>query len=373
MGLSRRAAGRCRGQARTRALGRALRVVHVHRIRGIGGSERHLLALLPALAERGLEPLLVGLDDPAWNAADFYDALRVPAVRIPSPRDLDPVLLGRLVRSLRADVVHTHLVHADVYGGVAARIRGIPLVSTKHNDDPFRTGAFRLVERGLARLADRIVTITDALHRFTVERVGLPAAKVETIHYGMDAPPAAWGVNPPDDVPAEARVLLAVARLTPQKGIDVAVRALAALPDDTVLVVLGEGPERGRLEALARELGVGRRVFLPGRVPDVAAWLGRASLLVHPVRWEGFGLGVLEAMLAGLPVVASNVGSLPELVADGETGLLVRADDPSALALGVARALGEPQLGAAGRERALREFSVDRMANATAHLYADLT
>jgi len=349
-----------------------MRVVHIHRMRGIGGSERHLLTLLPALAERGIEPVFVGLDDPAWDAADFYGALRVPALRIAAPRDVDPLLLARLLRSLRADVVHTHLVHADAYGGVAARLRGAQLVSTKHNDDPFRTGAFRFVERGLARLADRIVTITDSLRRFTVEQVGIPAAKVETIHYGMDELPEPWGENTPDDVPAGARVLLAIARLTPQKGVDVAVRALAALPDDVALVVLGEGPERARLESLARELGVGRRLFLPGRVPDVTAWLRRAVVLVHPVRWEGFGLGVLEAMLAGLPVVATRVSSLPELVAEGETGLLVQPDDPAALALGIARALEQPQLGEAGRERAHREFSVDRMARKTLDLYERL-
>jgi len=349
-----------------------VRVAHVHRIRGIGGSERHLLTLLPALAERGIEPVLVGLDDPAWDPRDFYGALRVPAIRIPAPRDVDPLLLARLVRTLRADVVHTHLVHADLYGGVAAALRGTRLVSTKHNDDPFRTGPFRFVERGLALAADRIVTITDALRRFTVERVGVPAAKVETIHYGLDDVPEAWGVNPSDDVPPDARVLLATARLTRQKGVDVAVRALATLPDDTVLVVLGEGPERGALESLARELGVGRRVFLPGRVPDVAAWLRRAAVYVQPARWEGFGLGVLEAMLAGLPVVASNVSSLPELVADNETGLLVPPDDATALARGIAGALERPELGAAGVARARQEFSVARMADRTAALYADL-
>jgi glycosyltransferase involved in cell wall biosynthesis len=342
-------------------------------MRGIGGSERHLLTLLPALAERGVEPFFVGLDDPAWNPSDFYGALRVPATRIPAPRDVDPVLLARLVRRLRADVVHTHLVHADVYGGIAAALRGARLVSTKHNDDPFRAGPFRYVERGLGRLSSRIVTITEALRRFTVERVGVPAEKVETIHYGIDELPAAWGVNPPDEVPMQARVLLAIARLTRQKGVDVAVRALALLPGDTVLVVLGEGPERTRLESLARELGLGGRVFLRGREPDVSVWLRRASLLVHPARWEGFGLGVLEAMLAGLPVVASDVSSLPELVVDGETGVLVPPDDPSALALAVARALEEPErLGAAGLARARAEFSVARMADRTAELYARL-
>ena len=346
-----------------------MRVVHVHRMRGIGGSERHLLTLLPALAERGVEPLFVGLDDPDWDARDFYDALRVPAIRIPAPRDLDPLLLLRLARALRADVVHTHLVHADLYGAVAARLRGAALVSTKHNDDPFRLGAFRYVERALGIAANRVITITDALRRFTIEEVGLRPDKVETIHYGMDDLPAAWGDNPPDDVPDGARILLAVARLTPQKGIDVAIRALPLLSDDTVLVVLGEGPERDVLGRLAHELGVDHRVRLAGRVPDVAAWLRRATLLVHPARWEGFGLGVLEGMLAGLPIVASNVSSLPELVVDGETGILVLPDDPSALALGIASALEQPQLGAAGRERAHREFSIARMADRTVGLY----
>jgi glycosyltransferase involved in cell wall biosynthesis len=263
-------------------------------------------------------------------------------------------------------------VHADAYGGVAAKLRGARLVSTKHNDDPFRVGPFRHVERGLCRLADKVVTITDALRDFTVERVGVAPRKVETIHYGLDDLPEAWGVNPPDEVPEDARILLAVSRLTAQKGIDVAVRALPLLPKETVLVVLGEGPERAVLEPLARELGVERRVFLAGRIPDVATWLRRASVLVHPARWEGFGLAVLEAMLAGLPVVASRVSSLPELVVDGETGFLVAPDDPSALALGVARALEQPALGAAGRQRALAEFSVAKMADRTAALYRAL-
>jgi glycosyltransferase involved in cell wall biosynthesis len=349
-----------------------MRVMHMHRMRGIGGSERHLLALLPALGERGIEPVFVGLDDPAWQADDFYDALHVPAVRIPAPRDADPLLLARVVRAVNADVVHTHLVHADAYGGIAAKLRGAKLVSTKHNDDPFRVGAFRHVERGLAHLSDRVVTITDALREFNVERVGIDPAKIETIHYGLDDLPEPWGVNPPDTVPEDARILLSVARLTEQKGMDVAIRALTLLPEDTVLVVLGEGPERAGLAALAEELGVADRVHLLGRIPDVSAWLRRTSVLVHPARWEGFGLGVLEAMLAGLPVVASRVSSLPELVVDGETGVLVQPDDPSALAVGIARALERPELGDAGRERAKREFSVARMADRTVALYRAL-
>jgi glycosyltransferase involved in cell wall biosynthesis len=295
--------------------------------------------------------------------------LRVPSVRVSSPRDLDPLLLMRLVRELRADVVHTHLVHADVYGGVAAKVRGSRLVSTKHNDDPFRRGPFRYLERGLARATDGLVAITESLRRFTIEEVGIPAAKVETIHYGLDDLPAPWGVNAPDAVPGGARIALAVSRLTAQKGIDVAIRALPSLPDDIVLVVLGDGPDRESLERLARELGVERRTFLLGRVPDVAAWLRRAAVFVHPARWEGFGLAVLEAMLAGVPVVATNVSSLPELVVEGETGLLVAPDDPAALAAAVSSALERPTLGDGGRVRARSEFSVARMADRHAALY----
>jgi len=345
-------------------------------MRGVGGSERHLLTLLPALADRGAEPVFVGLDDSAWDPEPFYRELSVPCVRLRAPRDLDPKLLVSLRRALRRlepDVVHTHLVHADLYGALAARA---PVVSTKHNDDRFRTGSFRYIERVLARRASRVIAITQALARFTVEQVGLPAEKVEVIHYGLDEPPQAWGENPPALLPEGARVLLAVCRLVEQKGVDVAVRALAAVRHEhpeAVLVVLGDGPERAALERVAADLDVAEAVFLPGRVGDVAAWLRRAELVVHPVRWEGFGLALLEAMLAERPAVASAVSSVPEIVVDGETGLLVPPNDPTALAAAIARLLSDrvlaERLGSAGLARARSEFSVERMARRTLAVY----
>jgi glycosyltransferase involved in cell wall biosynthesis len=338
-----------------------VKVLHIHRIGGIGGSERHLLTLLPALAELGVDVRFLGLDDPSREPDPFYDALTVPYERLAAPRDVDPALALRVRRAVRqADLAHTHLVHADVYGALGAR----RLVSTKHNDDPFRAGSFRYVERMLARRASSIIAITQALARFQIERVGLPASKVEVIHYGLDDLPGAWGTNPPDPVPPDAPVLLCVCRLEPQKGVDVAIRALEQIPDGH-LVVLGEGPQRAELERLG-----GERVHLLGRVPDVAAWLRRAELLVHPVRWEGFGLALLEAMLASLPVVATSVSSIPEIVVEGETGLLVPPDDPSALAAAVNRVLGQPgDFGPKGRARAEAEFSVARMTDRTLAVY----
>src|SRR5919201_1744879 len=105
-------------------------------------------------------------------------------------------------------------------------------------------------------------------------------------------------------------------------------------------VRLGKGPEQGNLVSLAHELDV--RLVLPGHVPDVAAVLRRADVFVHPARWEGFGLAVLEAMLCGLPVVATRVSSIPEIVVDGETGVLVPPDDDAALAAALRRVLERP-------------------------------
>jgi glycosyltransferase involved in cell wall biosynthesis len=358
-----------------------MRVVHLHRMGGIGGSERHLLALLPALRELGVTPIFVGLDDRSREPQPFYDALdaeEIRYVRLPSPRDLDPELAASLrgtLRTIRPDLVHTHLVHADVYGSLATPI-GTPLVSTKHNDDRFRAGPFRHVERMLVRRARRVIAITEALRRFSVEEVGLPARKVEVVHYGLDELPEPWAEDGEPQLPDGARLLLAVARLDEQKGVDVAIRALAQVRKehpDAVLAVLGEGPARAELEALARSVGVGDALLLPGRVGDVAAWYRRAELLVHPARWEGFGLALLEAMLAGLPVVASAVSSVPEIVVDGETGLLVPPDDAAALAAALSSLLADREraaaLGAAGLARARAEFSVERMARKTLAVY----
>jgi len=353
------------GSAPARA---TMKVLHIQRIGGIGGSERHLLTLLPALAARGVDVRFLGLDDHSRAPGPFYEALTVPYTRVPAPRDLDP----RLARQVRAqtrnaDIVHTHLAHADVYGALGAG----RLVSTKHNDDPFRAGAFRFVERALARRAAKVIAITEALARFQVERVGLPASKVEVIHYGLDDVPAAWGTNPADHVRPNARVLLGVCRLEPQKGLDIAVRALPDIRTrhpTAELVVLGEGPQRSDLERLATDLQV--PVHLLGRVPDVAAWLRRADVVVHPARWEGFGLALLEAMLASKPIVATNISSIPEIVADGETGLLVPPDDAPALAAAVTRLLDDPgTFGEEGRRRAQSQFSVARMTERTLALY----
>ena len=352
-----------------------MKVLHATKVRGIGGAERHLLALLPALRERGIDARFLSLDA-GVDADRFHRALEahhVPYTRIACGVDLSPRLARDVTRAVRAeapDLLHTHMVHADVYGSIAAHATRTPFVSTRHNDDRYLLGPFRHVDRALMHGVRRIIAISDAVRSF-LERAGLPRDRMTTIHYGLDELPRAWGRNDPAPVADDARVLLAVCRLEPQKGVDVAIRALPevrARHPDAELVVLGEGPDRPTLARLADDLGV--PVHLLGRVPDVAAWLRRAELLVHPARWEGFGLVLLEAMLARLPVVAAAVSSIPEIVVDGETGILVPPDDPVALAEALVALLDDPgDYGFAGRRRARGEFSVARMADRTLEVY----
>ena len=144
---------------------------------------------------------------------------------------------------------------------------------------------------------------------------------------------------------------------------------------DARLAILGGGPLEAATRALAAELGLGDAVTMPGRT-EIRDWLARADVFVHTSRWEGFGIVLLEAMLASLPVVATRVSAVPEIVVDGETGALVEAGDVAGVARELGALLADPErarrLGAAGRERALSEFSVERMVERTLAVYRAL-
>jgi glycosyltransferase involved in cell wall biosynthesis len=363
-----------------------VRVLHIHKITGVGGSERHLLTLLPALRERGVDARFVGLDVEGSDALRFYrelEAAGVPGRHVRCTVDVNPRMAADVIRAVRdeaPDLLHTHLVHGDVYGTIASRALGIPFVSTRHNDDRYLLGPFRFVDRAFASGTSRIVAISHAVRRFLVETAGLPPERIEMIHYGLDDPPEAPSELTPGDagVPPGAPLLLAVGRLTEQKDHATTLRALASLRKrrpEAVLAILGIGPLEQETRRLAHKLGLADSVLLPGRV-EVRDWLAAASVLVHSSRWEGFGMVLLEAMLAGLPVAATRVSAVPEIVADGETGLLVQPGDWQGLARTLDRLLADPAraraLGEAGRERAHRRFSVARMTERTLALYESL-
>jgi glycosyltransferase involved in cell wall biosynthesis len=357
-----------------------MRVLHSTKVQGIGGAERHLLALLPALRDRGIDARFLSLDG-GLDADRFHEALEehgVPFERVRCGRDVSPRLALDVINATRSaspDLLHTHMVHADIYGSVAAHLLRRPFISTRHNDDRYLLGPFRYVDRAFMHGASRLVAISDAVRTFH-ERAGLPADKLVTVHYGLDAPPGAPSeTSPNESIPAGAPLVLAVGRLIEQKDHATLLRAFARVREEhpaAHLAILGWGPLEEVLRELVRELGVDGSAHVLGRV-EPRDWLARADVFAHTPRWEGFGLVLLEAMLTELPVVATRVSAVPEIVVDGETGLLVEPGDVAAVAAGLSKLLLDSdlraRLGEAGRRRAKEEFSVEQMTTRTIAVY----
>lgn len=362
-----------------------MKVLHLHKITGIGGSERHLLTLLPALRARGIDARFLGLDVEGSDAPRFYAELEesgVPFGRVRCTTDVNPRMAVGVIRAARVaspDLIHTHLVHGDIYGSVAATALRIPLVSSRHNDDRYLLGPFRHLDNVFARPARRIIAISDAVRSFLV-RAGLPTAKLVTVHYGLDDLPAKQSETSPEDfgVPATAPLILAIGRLTPQKDHATLLRAFARVHDrhpQSRLAILGIGPLEAETRALVAALRLEQSVILPGRL-EISGWLRRADVFAHTSRWEGFGLVLLEAMLAGLPIVATRVSAVPEVVSEGETGFLFEPGDDAGVGGALDALLGDPAqasaMGQAGLARARTQFSVERMVDRTAAVYDDV-
>lgn len=295
-----------------------------------------------------------------------------------------PWAVRRAARALRragADVVHSHGHFAGILGRIAAWWAGVPAaVHHLHTIDTTLKARHRALERLLARRSARILCCSDAVARHAREGLGLPRALLVTVPNGIDK-------GPPIEPPA-ARALLGgpppplvgcLGSLAPHKGQAVLLRAFAALVRAGAagtLVLIGDGPDRRALEALAHEAGVAARVRFLGERGDARRLLPGLDLLVVPsVAREGFSLAAIEAMDAGVPVIASRVGGLPEALDSGASGVLVEAGDPDALATAIGDLLARPDrraaLGEAGRRRVERCYRAREMARRVEAVYRD--
>jgi glycosyltransferase involved in cell wall biosynthesis len=355
-------------------------VLHVGKVSGISGSESHLLLLLPQLREHGFDTRFVMLHEDeagAWEFATRLSEAGVPVETVRLPHAADPRAFRRLlatVREQRPAILHTHLVHADFHGLTAGRVARVPvLASTKHGFNPFRASrAFGAADRTVGRLADLHIAISAGLARYLAETEGFAEETFEVVHYGIVAGPE------PEPYTAEAPRLAVVGRLVPIKGHDVLLRALASAREQVPAVeveIAGAGPLEADLARQAAALGLDGAVRFLGHAPGPEV-MSRAAAVVVPSLGEGFGMVALEAMERGRAVVASAVGGLPEIVADGETGVLVPPGDPDALAAALvelARDLPRSrELGAAGRRRAVTAFTQQRCTDRVAALYGEV-
>lgn len=337
-----------------------------------GGAEQALANLL-AFLDPSLEIGVLAVDE---KIGEQIRSARAGAALHLVPRaenkwDAGPILRHlRVVRKLRPDIFHANLwtTVRGQYGVIAALLaRGVRTVVVEQAPLPTDSPLQRSLKRMTSRRVSAHVAVGKRSARAVEEAFGLSAGSVRTIYNGVPDLPV-------DPLPRRANgpVIGAVGRLSPEKGYDVAIRALTGLPGAT-FVLVGDGAERPRLEALAGELGVAERVEVIGWSSEPRRYLPGFDVFVLPSRQEGFPLAVVEAMLAGVPVVASDVGSVGEAVVEAETGFLVPPDDPAALSERLRHVIADPELarklGDSGRERARANFTAETMARSFEELY----
>lgn len=328
----------------------------------------------------------------AGGARDFTQRLPELGIAhtvVPAGRDLSPSLLAALWREIRAfrpDLVHTHLIHADIHGQLAARLAGVTGVSSVHGTHGFYT---REPYRSLARLAGHraalTIAISEHVERF-IESVGISRrGAVRMVHYGIDS--SGWLASEGERDAARGalgldRESIAVgvaSRLVAHKGHSRLLEAHARASRDRPelrLLIAGDGPLRTELEHQARALDGSVR-FL-GFVKEIRDFMGACDVLAFPSQpafGEGFGLAALEGMAAGRPIVATATCSLPEVVAAGETGFLVDPESSDELAAALVRLAESADLrakmGQEAHRRARSAFSLDSMVERTIAVYRE--
>jgi glycosyltransferase involved in cell wall biosynthesis len=349
----------------------------------LGGASVHLLDLAEGVQELGHEvTIFVGgnglvVDRARERGLDCQPLEHL--VREISPfRDLVGFFeVRRRLRAWAPDVVHVHSAKAGILGRLAARSLGIPAIYTAHGW-PFTEGVsersrrlYTTIERVMARFSQRIITVSDYDRSIALAAsVGNPHLIV-TVHNGIPEIPPELRKQPDGQ---DAVRLIMVARFEEPKNHGALFEALQALRDQNWhLELVGDGPNFEKMKSLALGLKLAEKVTFVGASDNVPESLSRSDVLLLVSRWEGLPLTILEAMRAGLPVIASDVGGVRETVADGETGYLVPRDDIRALRDKISKLLQSDglreELGRSGRLRYEREFTFRLMLDRTIAVY----
>lgn len=278
------------------------------------------------------------------------------------------VRLSRLLRTRQPDVIITHLWQANTIGRIAAFLANMHsrLIAFEHNVyDIVKSRKQFFADRLLQWWCKKIAVISHSV-RDSVVAHGISQKRIVLIHNAIDvahfseAQPS--GIRHELGIDDDTFLYLHVGRLVPQKGVDILLRAFAR-QEEGVLALVGDGIDRAAHEALARELGIEKRAFFLGIRQDIPALMRSADCFVLASRWEGFGIVLVEAMAAGLPIVATRVDGIQEVVEEGKSGLLVPPEDAEVFAEAMRQVRIDPHrrfsLVACGRERA-RRFSIER-------------
>jgi len=353
-----------------------MKIVHVEGGRNLYGGAQQVVYLLEGLAARGVENVLVC--PPGAAIGQYFKNSDVRVVEmVPSSLNFRfAFALEKLLRREKPDVAHLHSRRgADVFGAVAAYRAKVPSILSRRIDNPVRN----FISRHKYRYYDRIICISQGIKKVLLD-AGIEESRLNVVRSAVDARP--WLEIPSRealvaefDLPPEALYVGIVAQLIERKGHHILLEALRNMPEREKLRVLifGKGPQREVLERLVREMGLQDIVRFIGFREDLPRWMGALDMLVHPALMEGMGISLLQASAAKVPIVASDVGGIPEAVRHGENGLLVPPNDAVALRVAIRKLVQDPalrkRLGETGRRIVTEEFSIDTMVEGNLSVY----
>ena len=369
-----------------------MRVAHIIKVTRISGAERHLLVLLKGLRKSGIDASLIILvvpDKPMGDMLTEAQVNNIPIYRIMIRRDYDLTVVLRLrkiLRKLQPNIVHTHLIHADLYGLIAGKLAGVKtIIASRHNDDRFRyRPLIQRLSRLMWRFSDGGIAISNAIKHFTINIEGASENKIDTVYYGIEyrwildseIQSARHSLCKELNLTNETVILGMVCRLVEQKGIRYALEAFQQIYDafpQAHLVIAGDGELADELQAHSQLLGISERVHWLGWREDSLTIIGAMDIFIMPSLWEGFGLVLLEAMSMRVPIIASRVSAIPEVVIHGVTGLLVEPRNTDELSKAMSYLLeNRPRrrhMGLLGEDRLEQQFSVTQMISKTIEVY----
>lgn len=354
-----------------------MHILHVETGRHLYGGALQVLYLMEGLKTHGCRNTLVCMADSAIAQRATTCAV---VCEIPMAGELDPIFIFRLARILRAqepDIVHIHSRKgADFWGVLAAWIAKTKVVLTRRVDNPEPSW----LARAKYGFCDQIITISNGIRQVLLAE-GIPDRKIVCVPSALDSD----RYDRPCDrewffrefgLRADTKTIGVIAQFIPRKGhrylIEAAPRILARHPN-TQFLFLGQGLLRAEMKQLCREHKVDDKVLFLGFRTDVERILPCLNLVVHPAIMEGLGVSLMQASAAGVPVVASRVGGIPEVVRNGVNGILVPPGDVQGIASAVIRLLGDPAkrptMGQAGRQLVRTEFSIEKMTAGNLRVY----